>query len=93
MSSTVGQIEKKTQRRVVKLLCGQLGYDYLGDWSERGAAAVDALPGGIKKSQQSVAETIENNVRKLIVDEQPINPKSRPRTRRSTSVSSASSPW
>jgi len=42
---------------------------------ERGAAFVDALPAGIKTSQGAVAETIENNVRKLIIDETPINPK------------------
>jgi type I restriction enzyme R subunit len=42
---------------------------------ERGAAAVDALPDGIRKNKEAVAEAIENNVRKLIVDEQPINPK------------------
>jgi type I restriction enzyme R subunit len=42
---------------------------------ERGAGAVDALPQGIRKNQEAVAETIENNVRKLIIDEQPINPK------------------
>ena len=42
---------------------------------ERGAAAVDALPEGIRNNQEAVAETIENNVRKLIIDEQPINPK------------------
>ncbi len=30
--STIGQIEKKTQRRVVKLFRETLGYDYLGDW-------------------------------------------------------------
>ncbi len=42
---------------------------------ERGAGAVDALPAGIKKSDEAVAETIENNVRKLIIDENPINPK------------------
>jgi len=33
--STVGQIEKKTQQRVVKLFHGILHYDYLGDWHER----------------------------------------------------------
>ena len=33
--STVGQIEKKTQQRVVKLFREQLGYDYLGDWTDR----------------------------------------------------------
>jgi type I restriction enzyme R subunit len=33
--STVGQIEKKTQQRVVKLFRDTLKYDYLGDWTER----------------------------------------------------------
>lgn len=42
---------------------------------ERGADAVHALPKGIRESKEAVAETIENNVRKLITDEQPINPK------------------
>lgn len=32
--STVGQIEKKTQQRVVKLFEEQLGYEYLGDWHD-----------------------------------------------------------
>jgi type I restriction enzyme, R subunit len=36
---------------------------------------VDALPEGIRKSEEAAAEAIENNVRKLIIDEQPINPK------------------
>jgi type I restriction enzyme R subunit len=42
---------------------------------ERGMGAVDALPKGIRENKDAVAETIENNVRKLIIDEQPINPK------------------
>ena len=42
---------------------------------ERGAAAADALPRGIRENKEAVAETIENNVRKLIIDEHPINPK------------------
>ena len=42
---------------------------------ERGAGAVDAFPKGIRDSKNAVAETIENNVRKLIIDESPINPK------------------
>ena len=42
---------------------------------ERGPAAIDALPDGIKKHKEAVAETIENNLRKVIIDEQPINPK------------------
>ena len=33
--STVGQIEKKTQQRVVNLFRDTLGYDYLGNWSDR----------------------------------------------------------
>ena len=42
---------------------------------ERGPDAIDALPNGIRESREAVAETIENNVRKLIIDETPINPK------------------
>lgn len=42
---------------------------------ERGAGAIEALPKAIKKKETAVAETIENNVRKLIIDESPINPK------------------
>ena len=42
---------------------------------ERGIEAVDTLPEGIRKSKDAIAETIENNVRKLIINEQPINPK------------------
>jgi len=33
--STVGQIERATQNRVVRLLREQLGYRYLGSWEER----------------------------------------------------------
>ncbi|HEY7319539.1 MAG TPA: HsdR family type I site-specific deoxyribonuclease [Candidatus Binatia bacterium] len=42
---------------------------------ERGADAVNSLPKGLRANKEAVAETIENNVRKLIIDEQPINPK------------------
>lgn len=31
----VGEIERKTQQRVVKLFQDQLGYDYLGNWIDR----------------------------------------------------------
>ena len=33
--STVGQIEKKTQARVVALFRDTLGYAYLGNWIDR----------------------------------------------------------
>jgi hypothetical protein len=33
--SNVGQIERATQNRVVKLFRDQLGYQYLGNWEER----------------------------------------------------------
>ena len=42
---------------------------------ERGEGALDSLPGGIRKSEDAVAETIENNVRRLIIDESVVNPK------------------
>ena len=40
-----------------------------------GANAIGGLPKGIRSSQGAVAETIENNVRRLIVDEMAVNPK------------------
>jgi len=43
--------------------------------AEKGVDALDNLPEAVKKNQESVAETIENNVRKLITDEMPTNPK------------------
>jgi type I restriction enzyme, R subunit len=42
---------------------------------ERGPDAAQALPRGIRENKKAVAETIENNVRKLIIDETPVNPK------------------
>jgi type I restriction enzyme R subunit len=42
---------------------------------EQGVGALDRLPKGIRLSQTAMAETIENNIRKLIIDEQPVNPK------------------
>ncbi|MEA3349772.1 MAG: type I restriction endonuclease subunit R [Chloroflexota bacterium] len=42
---------------------------------ERGEAAVNELPEGIRNNPEAVAETIENNVRRVIIDENPINPK------------------
>lgn len=42
---------------------------------ERGPGAVDALPSGIRENESAVAETIENNIRKLLVDKTPINPR------------------
>lgn len=42
---------------------------------ERGANAIDTLPKGIKQKPEAVAETIENNLRKVIIEQQPTNPK------------------
>ncbi len=42
---------------------------------ERGPNAVQSLPDGIRTSHEAVAEVIENNVRRRIVEEQPVNPK------------------
>ena len=39
--STVGQIEKATQARVVALLQLQLGYNYLGNWIDQDNANID----------------------------------------------------
>jgi type I restriction enzyme R subunit len=42
---------------------------------KKGEGAVDDLPDNVKKNKKLVAELIQNNVRKLIIDERPINPK------------------
>lgn len=42
---------------------------------EKGKDAIDLLPENIRKNQDLAAETIENNVRRLITDETPTNPK------------------
>lgn len=42
---------------------------------ERGKDAARSLPKGIRENEDATAETIENNVRKLIIDEMAVNPK------------------
>lgn len=42
---------------------------------ERGEEAVETLPESISGNQEAMAETIENNVRRLIIDEMAVNPK------------------
>jgi type I restriction enzyme R subunit len=41
----------------------------------QGAKAIDSLPEGLKKNKEAMAEAIENNIRKIILDESPTNPK------------------
>ena len=70
---------------------------------EMGVGAIDKLPEGIKKDPEAVAETITNNMRKVIIDERAMNPKyydkmSRAARRRSSrsaarGPSSTSSTW
>ena len=40
-----------------------------------GEDAVDALPESLQEDKEAVSSTIENNVRRLIIDETPVNPK------------------
>ena len=42
---------------------------------ERGEDALDGLPADMRGNQEAMAEAIENNVRRTIVDENPVNPK------------------
>ncbi|MCX2832338.1 type I restriction endonuclease subunit R [Microbulbifer thermotolerans] len=42
---------------------------------EKGTDALKALPKGLSSKPEAMAEAIENNVRKTIVDENPVNPK------------------
>lgn len=43
--------------------------------ASKGEGAIKDLPEAVKQSQEATAETIENNVRRLIIDEMPTNPK------------------
>jgi len=42
---------------------------------ERGEQAVETLPEGLRNNRGAMAEAIENNVRRLIIDEMAVNPK------------------
>lgn len=42
---------------------------------KRGADGLNELPAGLRADRAAMAETIENNLRRVILDEQPINPK------------------
>ncbi len=42
---------------------------------QKGTEALDGLPKDMKNNPEAMAEAIENNVRKTIVDENPVNPK------------------
>ena len=42
---------------------------------ERGESALNVLPQRLRQNREAMAETIENNVRRLIIDEMSVNPK------------------
>jgi len=42
---------------------------------QNGTKALDSLPESMKANEEAMAETIENNMRKVIIDEQAVNPK------------------
>ena len=41
---------------------------------KNGITAIDDLPDSLRSDEEAVAETIENNVRKIITDEEPVDP-------------------
>ncbi|MDT9193652.1 MAG: restriction endonuclease subunit R [Limnospira sp. PMC 1279.21] len=41
----------------------------------QGFPVLESLPEGLKQDHKAIAEAIENNIRKIILDESPINPK------------------
>ena len=41
---------------------------------KNGLGALNQLPEGLKKDPEAMAETIENNIRRTIIDENPVNP-------------------
>ena len=67
---TVGQIEKKTQERVLALLSQRLGYTYLGDWIDRPANS-NIEPERLKAwlATQGVSDTLRVAAPLVISDE------------------------
>lgn len=59
--SNVGQVEKKTQQRIVKLFRESLDYDYLGDWTDR--EAIKALCEPVEEPRDTVAYPPHGRVR------------------------------
>jgi hypothetical protein len=57
MPGTVGQIERKTQQRVVKLFRDTLGYDYLGN---RGTAWGQSTKPSEKSGCRSASPTVSS---------------------------------
>ena len=43
--------------------------------NEGADAAVEKLPEGIRRNEETIAATIENNIRRVIIDKSEINPK------------------
>ncbi len=41
---------------------------------EQGLSALEGLPAGLKRNEEAMAETIENNLRKVIIEKNPENP-------------------
>ncbi|EFH86397.1 type I restriction endonuclease subunit R [Ktedonobacter racemifer] len=41
---------------------------------EQGVNGLESLPEGLRKNKEAMAETIENNLRRVIIDERPTNP-------------------
>ena len=68
--STIGQIERRTQQRVVKLFCGTLGYAYLGDWITR---QKDAVAHGEAGADDRLAAALEllGEFKKIVAGEPP----------------------
>lgn len=57
--STVGQPERATQQRVIALFHQELGYEFLGDWSDRAGNSnieEDLLAASLKKRSYTDAQ-------------------------------------
>ena len=73
--ATVAQMPT-SKLKTLKILPHLMGMSLLDIISNEGvAAAIGALPSGMKGNQGAIAETIENNVRKKIIKDQHVRPR------------------
>lgn len=68
-------IDNYIKAEETQVICDHGDISLIGLVLSRGTTAADDLPPPLRRKRENVAEAIEKNVRRLIIDETPVNPK------------------